>query len=144
MHRGVRCSSRINRHMHLQVNDRGDTHESTWFSKERMTGKWEVLKAHSAMASITSWKTSNITQHHLQESTSKAKCSTLKKQMWKHVSVNKHQRSLKPPKFHESYINVVDPHDCSVFPHLKGDFWCHGEPVCDDRFLLCGTPFPNI
>ena len=31
------------------------TYESTWFSKDRMTGKGEVLKAHSAMASITSW-----------------------------------------------------------------------------------------
>lgn len=28
-----------------------------------MTGKGEVLKAHSAMASITSWKISNITSH---------------------------------------------------------------------------------
>lgn len=27
---------------------------STWFSNERMTGYWEVLKALSAMASITS------------------------------------------------------------------------------------------
>ena len=30
------------------------THESTWFSKDRMMGKGEVLKAHSAIASITS------------------------------------------------------------------------------------------
>lgn len=34
-----------------------DSHESTWFSKDSMTGKGDVLKAHSAMASITSWKT---------------------------------------------------------------------------------------
>lgn len=33
------------------------TYESTWFSKDRMTGNGDVLKAHSAMASITSWKT---------------------------------------------------------------------------------------
>ncbi len=30
------------------------TYESTWFSKDRMMGKGEVLKAHSAIASITS------------------------------------------------------------------------------------------
>lgn len=30
------------------------TYESTWFSKERMTGYGDVLKALSAMASITS------------------------------------------------------------------------------------------
>lgn len=33
------------------------TYESTWFSKERMTGYGEVLKALSAMASITSCRT---------------------------------------------------------------------------------------
>lgn len=33
------------------------TYESTWFSKDKMMGKGEVLKAHSAIASITSWKT---------------------------------------------------------------------------------------
>ena len=37
------------------VKDR-DAHESTWFSKDRMTGKGDVLKAHSEMASITSWR----------------------------------------------------------------------------------------
>lgn len=31
-----------------------ETYESTWFSKERMTGYGDVLKALSAMASITS------------------------------------------------------------------------------------------
>lgn len=31
-----------------------DTHESTWFSNDRMTGYGEVLKALSAMASIAS------------------------------------------------------------------------------------------
>lgn len=36
-----------------------------------MTGKGEVLKAHSAMASTTSWKISNIAQHHLQEASRK-------------------------------------------------------------------------
>lgn len=30
------------------------TYESTWFSKDRMTGNGDVLKALSAMASITS------------------------------------------------------------------------------------------
>lgn len=30
------------------------TYESTWFSKDRMTGYGEVLKALSAIASITS------------------------------------------------------------------------------------------
>lgn len=59
--------------MYWQENNRGGAHESTWFSKERMTGKGEVLKAHSAMASTTSWKISNIAQHHLQEASSKAK-----------------------------------------------------------------------
>lgn len=34
--------------------DSGGTHESTWFSKERITGYGDVLKALSAMASITS------------------------------------------------------------------------------------------
>lgn len=33
------------------------TYESTWFSKDKMMGKGDVLKAHSAIASITSWKT---------------------------------------------------------------------------------------
>lgn len=32
------------------------TYESTWFSNDRMMGKGEVLKAHSAIASITSYK----------------------------------------------------------------------------------------
>lgn len=36
-----------------------ETYESTWFSNDRMTGKGEVLKAHSAMASITSWRETN-------------------------------------------------------------------------------------
>lgn len=41
------------------VNER-DSYESTWFSKDSMTGKGEVLKAHSAMASITSCKMHNV------------------------------------------------------------------------------------
>ena len=60
---GMMYSDWINRDMHWQENNRGNAHESTWFSKDRMTGKGEVLKAHSAMASTTSWKISNITWH---------------------------------------------------------------------------------
>lgn len=44
-----------------------------------MTGKGEVLKAHSAMASTTSCKISNIARHHLQEASSKAKFTTFQK-----------------------------------------------------------------
>lgn len=38
------------------MKDERESHESTWFSKDSMTGNGEVLKAHSAMASITSCK----------------------------------------------------------------------------------------
>lgn len=41
----------------------GKTHVSTWFSNERMTGYWEVLKALSAMASITSCSTAREDAH---------------------------------------------------------------------------------
>lgn len=34
--------------------------------------------------------------------------------------------------------------DITVITHFKGDFWRHGEPVRDDRFLLCRTSFPHI
>lgn len=37
-----------------QGREKKKPHVSTWFSKERMTGYWEVLNALSAMASITS------------------------------------------------------------------------------------------
>lgn len=38
----------------LQRKRRNKTYESTWFSKDKMTGNGEVLKALSAIASITS------------------------------------------------------------------------------------------
>lgn len=60
---GEGYSSQDNRHIYWQVINREDAHESTWFSNDRMTGKDEVLKAHSAMASITSWKIWNMTGH---------------------------------------------------------------------------------
>lgn len=50
------------------------THESTWFSKERVTGYGEVLKALSAMASITSYNPGKRDQSNLvQISKQKAK-----------------------------------------------------------------------
>lgn len=47
-------------------------YESTWFSKERMTGYGEVLKALSAMASITSYSPGQKDQNNRDE-TSKQK-----------------------------------------------------------------------
>lgn len=68
-----------------------------------MTGKGEVLKAHSAMASITSWKISNITVNQGGSSANEF--------IWtsKVIAVNKYQspgtlmrlKTLKPPKFYE-------------------------------------------
>lgn len=43
------------------------TYESTWFSKDRMTGYGEVLKALSAMASITSYSPGQKDQSNLDE-----------------------------------------------------------------------------
>ena len=41
-----------------------NTHESTWFSNESRIGKGDVLNAHSAMASITSYKREQIYSMH--------------------------------------------------------------------------------
>lgn len=42
------------------------TYESTWFSKDRMTGYGEVLKALSAMASMTSCSPGQKDQNNLE------------------------------------------------------------------------------
>lgn len=68
-----------------------------------MTGKGEVLKAHSAMASITSWRISNITGNQGGSSANEFILTS------KVISVNKYQspgtlmwlKTLKPPKFCE-------------------------------------------
>lgn len=54
------------------------TYESTWFSKERMTGKGEVLKAHPAMASITSYR-------HIEKTD---RVSALVNDQWDQISIN--------------------------------------------------------
>lgn len=51
----VRCLGKIQRREPEVIHREADvTHESTWFSKDRMRGYGEVLKALSAIASITS------------------------------------------------------------------------------------------
>lgn len=52
--------------MNSQLSQADGTYESTWFSKDRMTGYGEVLKALSAMASITSCSPGQKDQNNLE------------------------------------------------------------------------------
>lgn len=73
------------------MKDERESHESTWFSKDSMTGNGEVLKAHSAMASITSCK---MMQKKRKISVSRAKVITEQlKGNLKYIKKKKHAQN---------------------------------------------------
>lgn len=88
---------------HLNTPDkthRRATYESTWFSKDRMTGYGEVLKALSAMASITSCSQDKNDKN--------SKLDTIPQHRFCLLKITPHKIFYKSKKWHKTATDQAD------------------------------------